>query len=115
MNREIIFRAKQPHNGEWMEGDFSKDYVGVAYITTLDGVSTGVVDESTLGQFTGLTDSKGNKVFEGDIVVDEALNKGVVVWLTDAAQFLCDFGMDYHDIGTWATIIGNQFDNPELI
>lgn len=68
MNREIIFRAKQPHNGEWMEGYFSKDYAGVAYITTLDGVSTGVVDESTLSQFTGLTDSKGNKVFEGDFL-----------------------------------------------
>lgn len=73
------------------------------------------VDPATIGQYTGLTDRKGNKVFEGDIVVDEALNKGVVVWLTDAAQFLCDFGMDYHDIGTCATVIGNQFDNPELM
>lgn len=68
MIREIIFRAKQAHNGQWMEGYFSKDYAGVAYITTLDGVSTGVVDESTLGQYTGLTDDNGVKIFEGDVV-----------------------------------------------
>lgn len=88
MNREILFRAKQPHNGEWMEGYFCKDYAGVAYITTLDGVSTGVVDESTLGQFTGLTDKNGVKIFEGDIESSGGVVKlGIYEMYSDRSGF----------------------------
>lgn len=120
--REILFRGKRVDNGGWVYGSLLNNRTameGSAYIIPffVDSSNFDYIEvyPHTIGQFTGLTDSKGNKVFEGDIVIDEAFNKGVVVWLTDAAQFLCDFGMDYHDIGTWATVIGNQFDTPELI
>lgn len=71
MSRQIKFRAKQnsgTNKGKWLYGFFSKDYTGTAYITTLDGVTTGTVDESTLGQFIGKYDKKGLEVYEGDIV-----------------------------------------------
>lgn len=120
MNREIIFRAKQPHNGEWMEGYFSKDYAGVSYITTLDGASTGVVDESTLGQFTGLTDKDGVKIWEGDVMKMENVGweytivgyaNGAFAFFTTESNYLTPMIPSYWEEGE---IIGNRFDNPEL-
>jgi uncharacterized phage protein (TIGR01671 family) len=70
MDRQIKFRAKQLHGvrkGAWWHGYFSKDATGTAYITTLDGIDTAIVDESTLGQFAGLLDNYDKEVYVGDI------------------------------------------------
>lgn len=130
MNREILFRAKHIHaisgnehlDGTWVHGYLSdKNYI---YDKSLDGEF--LVDENTICQYTGLTDKNGKKIFEGDILryADEIILKTVwndrkygfaaqcvkgSVLLKDCKWGLWEFESDE------AEVIGNIFDNPELL
>lgn len=138
--REILFRGKRIYNGEWVEGSLLKGKKGDAdcaiIVPEKELQAVGLdfcvecdrpYDESfeafpeTVGQYTGLTDKKGKKIFEGDIVkgyFNDKLIRGVVVYGNDATFFiqrkgLCGIGLNNGEI--WIEVIGNIHDNPELL
>lgn len=143
--REILFRGKRKDNGEWVEGYyleldkttycFEEDYKNnpdntqhyIVHEEMTDWglpnkyVRTDVIPE-TVGQYTGLMDRNGKKIFENDIIkYGDTLHKVV---------FENRFGNAYFGIvmsknAVWnfsllvptdkMFVIGNIFDNPELI
>ena len=68
---KIKFKAKKTLDGKWIKGDLvhHKDSDNV-WITDYENQLTSPVNPSTVCQFTGLTDYKGNEIWEGDIVHD---------------------------------------------
>ena len=66
--REIIFRGKRADNGEWVYGFLVKMWGQYHIVDQNDENSAYMIKPETVGQFTGLTDKNGNKIFEGDIM-----------------------------------------------
>jgi uncharacterized phage protein (TIGR01671 family) len=123
--REILFRGKNG-NEEWVQGDLLQngyDY-DFAILEKENKLVTAVIDE-TVGQFAGLTDKNGKKIFEGDIVkINLYKPKGLANYEIGYIKYdyfktrfvFCTDEGDYGIEITWAfEVIGNIHDNPELL
>lgn len=122
--REILFRGLT-RNGVWTEGNLL-DYPAVnrAYIRAGEyfriGCTTEVARE-TVGQYTGLNDKNGKKIFEGDIMTFNAYGidyVGVVEYAKDSFGVSCNGASPYLHAAAHTyngEIVGNIHDNPELL
>lgn len=123
--REILFRGKKESTGEWVYGDLRHYRSGKVGIHSDILRYTLLVDPDTVGQYTGLTDKNGVKIFEGDIVVcdrhinDEFDKKTFFVREIYPISGLIGESLSGNEIfgEDWesAEVIGNIHDNPELL
>ena len=130
MEREILFRGKtynqynENDNGIWLEAFLSQNMdAGRVYPVITDGlmVEMEVIPE-TVGQFTGLCDKNGVKIFEGDILNTETEKPMVIGWSNKFASFVLN--RDGWAFSHWfgescnpenCVVIGNIHDNSELL
>ena len=132
--REILFKAKRIDNGEWVEGYIVKKH-GLFFIYSIVNADTCrqsnyEVQESTICQCTGKMDEKGQYIFTHDIVgfldctsteygYSEHGCAGEVLWDDETLSFQVTNRLSaesYEVIGGYdCKVIGNTFDNPELL
>lgn len=131
--RDILFRGKRVDNGEWVFGGYAKcnnrhyilpdiDLIGKEWVFK----NVEVIPE-TVGQFTGLADKNGKKIFEGDIVNYTGMPK---IYMIDFHEEFLHCSLFYYDKelkniyycgivhkndGESIEVIGTIYDNPELL
>ena len=109
------YRGKRLDTGEWVSGDcvHSLYKIGDTCVGQY-GNTVGIhqVDPETVGQFTGLTDKNGKKIFEGDIVKVDGKVYEVKYML---GQFFVGINMPIAYKRFDCEVIGNIHDNPELL
>lgn len=131
--REILFRGK--FGNEWKYGFLSIEPKGLVIKEPYKDESSNVwhIDADTVGQYTGLKDENGTKIFEGDILeadVFKNLNRCKTIWTVEYKERFSQ-GNGYYFYGknrrfnaratqstiinTHATVIGNIYDNLELL
>lgn len=126
--RHIIFRGKRLDNGEWVEGYLADIITGVqgfedrAIIVPFGTALAIACDPSTVGQYTGLKDRYGDRIWEGDILRSENGYAEPIGWSQDNAGFATmDFanGEYIYEIDQFLastkTISGTIHDNPDLL
>lgn len=133
--REIIFRGRRVDNGEWAYGylveatnvitDKKETFIfeqDATYFTHGEFACSFEVKPETVGQYTGVIDKNGKKVFEGD-VVEYAGSCGEIVFVERRGAFMsrerdmyCEWLSNLPQYGTGIVeIIGNIYDNKEIL
>lgn len=134
--REILFRAKRIDNGEWVSGYYVYDYAHNANFIFKNqlvcpncindrridySVCDYEIDPDTLCQYTGLKDKNGNRIWENDIVSGYFNHKkitGFIKYGSNAVYYIereGSYGIHLDNSEDWLEVIGNIFDNPELL
>lgn len=120
--REILFRGYSTALRKWFEGDLiHSPEINHPCICNNDSFVN--VSKKSIGQYTGLTDKNGKKIFEGDIIKrmwNGSLSIYQVVFDKYLAAFIGEtkpYGMftTFDSDGEWFEVIGNIHDNPELL
>ena len=121
--REILFRGIDEGTNEWVYGFYfekTADFGGEKryYIFDDKTITRYNVFPKTVGQYTGLTDKNGAKIFEGDIVRWDGTEISQIRYC-EGVYRLCNadgyYGVSVHNHYSYIEAIGNIHDNPELL
>lgn len=137
MIRDILFRGRRVDNGEWIYGYyvtrsnhacFERELKYASFILKDEFMDWGLgelaeykVIPETVGQFTGMHDKFNQRIFEGDIVVCFSPEYGYVnkevYYAEDEAKFVLGSCGTKYEFGEYTSVevIGNIYDNPELL
>ena len=140
--REILFRGKRIQGGDWVEGYFFKSDINKraresgkatliftpdcdTFITVPECHNSFMVVSDTVGQYTGLKDKNGKRIFEGDVAkVLQGKDKDIAyVGFENGAFMLYPKTGNIYERTLWeywyndwdVEVIGNITDNPELL
>lgn len=128
--RKILFRGKRTYDGKWIEGNLAYSNIENKYFIIcspemqsfaypenfLYTIDCYEIIPETVGQYTGLTDKNGIKIFEGDIVKGTFLGFPIpieddvfsICWQEDVAGYKANYFENLE-------VIGDIYDNPELL
>jgi uncharacterized phage protein (TIGR01671 family) len=114
--REIEFRGKKVYNSEWVYGDLRHGSLGLN--TYINGRQ---VTTETIGQYTGLLDKNGKKIYEGDVTKHH--RHGTIGYWYYSEKYLAFVMKDqiegerfYFKLDSdYLEVVGNIHDNPELL
>ena len=141
MEDRYLFKAKRIDNGEWVEGniilskDVDEEYKAIiiplvnsnmftreSYNEDLGFENWYKVDQSTICQCTGLKDKNGRLIWENDITLRTSVtgtHKGKIIYSSDGSFCQKDFETTFENLlihsESYFEVIGNIFDNPELL
>lgn len=132
--REILFRGKSRYENRWVYGAYSLwDYCSETQTMTTDASIIDYNDEclwirvipETVGQYTGLTDKNGKKIFEGDIVKTKTGRLCEVYWFSSPNMLGWDLRpVEFKNQAPTSydlfksdnlEVVGNIHDNPEVL
>ena len=125
--REILFRGQCCTDGKWVEGYLgieAPDELVIQKFSYDEYFKSNCIDQysvkpETVGQYTGLTDKNGVKIFEGDICWFYGGDYYSGLWEQNAIVAITDMTDDeqthYLKNAEYCEVIGNIFDNPELL
>ena len=124
--REILFRGKRADNGEWIFGIcLNENHIGIFHDDTEEedcNIEVFQITPKTIGQYIGLTNKNGKRIFEGDILSYRGKKASV--------SFITHYGIPCFTTGIGSgsstafhpykiteqhVIIGNIYDNPDLL
>lgn len=135
--REILFRGKRVDDGKWIKGSLIIQKNKEHSIWCNDypfGIN--IVERETVGQYTNLIDKNNRYIFEGDILrLTDTINDIEFTALVEFGNPNCEYNWGFQlvkisgdgankdillwccmeDVGVYAEIIGNIYDNPELL